>query len=145
MTSREENTMSNVEFKVIGIVLLVIFAVTLAVMAGNRMSTETLAVVVGIVCGVAASIPTGLLIMACTRRPDPPAQQSSRDIQRSVRPASREYPPVIIVNPGGGAGPTMSQWFPATPPALAPGAGRRFRVIGQEEEDIVAMGVEDYE
>jgi len=140
MTSREENTMSNVEFRVIGIVLLVIFTVTLAVMAGNRMSTETLAVVVGIVCGVAASIPTGLLIMACTRRPDPPPeQQSSRDIQRSVRPAPREYPPVIIVNPGGGAGPTMSQWFPATPPAFASGEGRHFRVIGQEEEDIVAM------
>lgn len=145
MTSREETTVSNVEFRLIGIVLLVVFAVTLAVMIGNRMSAETLAVLVGIVCGVAASIPTGLLIMAVTRRPDsPPEQRQSRDTQRFARPSPREYPPVIIVNPGG-AGPTMSQWLPPTLPALTSGEGRRFRVIGQEEEDIVAVDAEDFE
>ena len=145
MTSREETTVSNVEFRVIGIVLLVVFTVTLAVMVGNRLSAEALAVLVGIVCGVAASIPTGLLIMAITRRPDSaPERRQYQETQRPSRPSPREYPPVIIVNPGG-SGPTMSQWLPPIPQALAPGEGRRFRVIGQEEEDVVTLDAEGYE
>ena len=41
--------------------------VTLAVVIGQRMSTDAMAVVVGVVFGVAASIPTSLLIVAATR------------------------------------------------------------------------------
>jgi hypothetical protein len=145
MTSHEEASVSNAEFRVIGIVLLVIFTVTLAVMVGNRMSVETLAVLIGLVCGVAASIPTGLLVMAVTRRPDSsPERRQSRNEQRFAHPSPQEYPPVIIVNPAG-AGPTMSRWLPPTLPTLTSGEGRRFRVIGQEEEDIVTLDAEDFE
>ena len=66
-------------------VILVAFAVTLAVVVGNRMSTDAMAVVIGIVCGVGASIPTSLLIMAVTSR---------RETREERGQAS--FPPVVI-------------------------------------------------
>ena len=41
--------------------------ITLAIVVGQRMSTDAMAVVIGVVFGVAASIPTSLLIVAATR------------------------------------------------------------------------------
>ena len=52
--------------RVIG-VAIVAGCVTLAVMIGQRMSTDAMAVVIGVVFGVAASIPTSLLVVAATR------------------------------------------------------------------------------
>ena len=76
--------------KKVAIVALIAFAVTLAVIIGQRMSTEAMAVVVGVACGVLASIPTSLLILAV----------SGRRGEREVRQQRRDYPPVVIVNPG---------------------------------------------
>ena len=42
-------------------------AVTLAIVIGQRMSSDAMAVIIGVVFGVAASIPTSLLIVAATR------------------------------------------------------------------------------
>ncbi len=39
------------------------FSVTLAVIVGQRLSSEAMAVVVGVVAGVAASIPTSLIVV----------------------------------------------------------------------------------
>jgi hypothetical protein len=41
----------------------ILFSVALAVVIGNRMSTDAMAVVVGVACGVLASIPTSLLMI----------------------------------------------------------------------------------
>jgi len=68
-------------------VILIVFSIALAMMVGKHMSTEAIAVVVGIACGVAASIPTSLLIMVlATRREDSRARQ--------------DYPPTVAINPG---------------------------------------------
>ena len=48
--------------KKVAILALLAFAVTLAVIIGQRMSTDAMAVVVGVACGVLASIPTSLLM-----------------------------------------------------------------------------------
>ena len=106
--------------------ILIAFTVTLAVVVGNRMSTDAMAVVIGIVCGVGASIPTSLLIMAVTSR---------RETKEEQRQAS--FPPVVIVNPGhqGGQAPNYYQ-PPSLPPALSQGGPRQFRVIGQEDTVI---------
>ena len=113
--------------------ILIAFVVTLAVVVGNRMSTDAMAVVIGIVCGVGASIPTSLLIMAVTSR---------REIKEERGQAS--FPPVVIVNPGnqGGQAPNYYQ-PPALPPALSQGAPRQFRVIGQEDSVIDGQWSED--
>ena len=44
------------------------FIVTLGVVVGTRMSSDAIAVLVGVIAGVAASIPCALLLMAVTRR-----------------------------------------------------------------------------
>jgi len=113
--------------------ILIAFAVTLAVVIGNRMSTDAMAVVVGIVCGVGASIPTSLLIIAVTSR---------RETKEERGQAS--FPPVVIVNPGNQGGQAPNQYQPPTlPPALSQGAPRQFRVIGQEDVVIEGQWSED--
>lgn len=42
--------------------------VKLAVLLGNRLNDEALAVLTGAVCGVGAAIPTSLLVVAVSRR-----------------------------------------------------------------------------
>lgn len=46
---------------------IVVGGVTFAIIVGNRMSSDAMAVIIGVVFGVAASIPTSLLIVAATR------------------------------------------------------------------------------
>ena len=107
--------------KKVAIVGIIAFAVTLAVIIGKRMSTDAMAVVIGVACGVLASIPTSLLILAVSGR------RGEREVQQR-----REYPPVVIVNPGGNQ-PRYLQ-----PPFQTPviqGQQRQFTVIG--DEDVV--------
>ena len=104
------------------IVALLAFAVTLAVIIGQRMSTDAMAVVIGVACGVVASIPTSLLILAV----------SNRRGEREVRQQRRDYPPVVIVNPGSNQPRYLQPPFQAP---LSHGQERQFHVIG--DEDVV--------
>ena len=111
-----------------------LFVVALAVIVGLRMSTEAMAVVIGVIFGVAASIPTSLLIVAVTRR------FQERAVQEEQRYRERVQPPVIVINPGGaGASPWFSPFqAPALPPTLHGEPIRRFRVVGDEETALDA-------
>jgi hypothetical protein len=104
--------------KKVTIIAFLAFAVTLAIIIGKRMSTDAMAVVIGVGCGVLASVPTSLLILAVTNRRD------ERQVQR--RP---DYPPVVIVNPANNQ-PRYLQ-----PPLLSPLSQepRQFKVIGDED------------
>jgi hypothetical protein len=87
------------------------------------MSSEAMAVVVGVVCGVLASIPMSLLILVVSRRMD----RSHYEERYEPR---REYPPVVVVNPGG-----VQQLPPLslpTSPAPLP-TMREFKIIGEDE------------
>ncbi len=98
------------------------FAVTLAVIVGNRLSDEALAVLTGAVCGVGAAIPTSLLIVAVTRR-----QDRGREMQQPAVQPQNTYPPVVVVAPPGG-----QRWLEGgarMPPFEAP-VERRFTVVG---------------
>ena len=108
--------------KKVVIVALLAFAVTLAVIIGQRMSTDAMAVVIGVACGVVASIPTSLLILAV----------SNRRGEREVRQQRRDYPPVVIVNPGSNQPRYLQPPFQAP---LTHGQERQFHVIG--DEDVV--------
>ena len=110
--------------------LTIAFVAVLAVTIGQRMSTDAMAVVIGVIFGVAASVPTSLLIAAVTRR----AQASGAEQSRSY--GDRPLPPVIVVNPGAA---NASSWFsayqqsPAVPPNLHGEPSRCFRVVGDED------------
>jgi hypothetical protein len=100
------------------------FSIVLAVIVGNRMSAEAMAVVVGVICGVAASIPTSVLVLALSRRGRPGAQTEA---------APQASPPVFLVTPTpvarpGAAWPGYCQ--PYAPPAMP--VHREYRIIGEE-------------
>jgi hypothetical protein len=116
------------------IVLGVAFAVGLAVVIGNRMSADAMAMVVGVGCGMLASLPTSLLLVwALGRR----GQGNGAPVEAQPRYGlGAGYPPVVVVNPGPGYGvsgyglPGLGQLERGLP---APGGPRSFRVVGQEE------------
>jgi hypothetical protein len=107
-----------------------VFAVALAVLIGTRMSADALGLLVGVVCGVLASLPTSLvLVWALVRR------SQAHGVEGAARYAvnGHQYPPVVVVNPGTsyglpGYGPSLSS--PGLPP---PGGARSFKVVGDEE------------
>ena len=122
-----------------GIILASIaFAVAFAVIVGNRLSNEAMAVVVGAVCGISASIPVtiGLVIAASNNwgRPE------SRDEPQRFYDAPRAYapqPPLVIVSPPQaqmpyGFPPTPEQYY--LPPSVSDGSfgSREFKIVGGE-------------
>ena len=123
------------------------FIVTLGVVVGTRMSSDAIAVLVGVIAGVAASIPCALLLMAVTRRPErrEPERYDNQqyddrrqnDWRYSERmDARRAMPPVVIVTPGQAA-PQQLPYAAAIPyQAAQPQSQRQFRVMGYEEAEV---------
>jgi len=117
----------------VGIALAVVFGITLAIVVGKRMSAEAMAVVVGVVCGVAASIPTSLLLLVVARRDRQPEEN------RAMSGMERSYPPVVVIQGGGqpglGPGSGLGYW----PSAVnGPSAQRDFTVVGGD--DLLEQG-----
>ena len=122
--------------KVFAGLVVMVFAVALAVIIGNRLSDEALAVLAGAVCGVGAAIPTSLLIVAVSRR---------RDEERAQVPAVHPqgvYPPVVVVAPPGGQ--QQPGVWNALPPSLVAPAQRTFTVVGGAPVDAEVMSYERY-
>ena len=117
------------------VLLALAFVVTLGVVVGTRMSSDAIAVLVGVIAGGAASIPCALLLVVVTQRRE---RKEEDDFYEEPRyEPSRAAPPVIVVTPGG-----------ASPQQLPYGYGmpymganahseqrRQFRVMGYEEDD----------
>lgn len=101
-----------------------LFPIALGVVAGLRLSKESLAVIIGVLFGLVASLPLYLVTFLVLKRE-----------VRSEEPKVNAYPPtppVIVVNPGG------ATRFPTLLPPYEGGFGyepRTFRVIGEEGED----------
>jgi hypothetical protein len=112
--------------QVVGLLSLA-FVVVLGIVVATRMSTDALGVLVGVVAGVAASIPTALLLMAVTRR-----RESDRE-ERSDEPRG-SAPPIIVVTPGHASPAQLSQ-YASQPYEPRPVRQRQFRVMGLEDED----------
>lgn len=109
----------------------IVFVVTLAVVMGTRMSPDALAVVIGIICGVLASIPTSAMLVWVMRQRD-----KQVEMQLGQRPFGGQYPPVVVVNGQGTNG--YGAAYPTALPAGSPPVGpRNFKVIGQENTETV--------
>jgi len=120
------------------ILAIAAFAITLAIIVGNRMSAEAMAVVVGIVCGVAASIPMSVLILILTHRLGRREETLRAEPQGEAR--RLDYPPVVVVNPGTQpfgvtpqGNPQADRYLPYLPPSVEQPAPREFKVIGDVE------------
>lgn len=95
------------------------FAITLAIMIGKRMSAEAMAVVVGIACGVLASVPASLLLLLVLGR-----ESRGREDRRGA--GAQTYPPVVIVQ--GGTPQALPPGMPGYWPSAAPPMQREFQV-----------------
>jgi len=113
--------------------LMLGFGVALALLIGQRMSTDAMAVVIGVAVGVTASVPTSLLLVALLRRErrewhaEPPPQPTYPQLQQ---------PNVIVLNPADLlAGRKDQPPVPLPPPeALLDGGMRRLRVVGDDDD-----------
>ena len=107
----------------------VAFGVVLAAVMGLRMDQAALAVIAGVACGVAASVPTGLLVVFLFRR------RATADQKRATRGYGREMapppPPVVVVAPPAAAQLPQPSGWPGGFTSPAP-VRREFAVIGEE-------------
>ena len=121
--------------KRLAVLLAIAFVVTMSVVVGTRLSSDAIAILVGVIAGVGASIPTALLLMAVTRRQELPREDSEPYDERRQAP-----PPIIVVTPGA----TPQQQLPYSSgysyPVPAPAPRRQFRVVGYDAEDEQAAG-----
>jgi hypothetical protein len=114
--------------------LMLAFGVTLAAIIGQRMSTDAMTVVIGVAVGVAASVPTSLLLVALLRR-------ERAGAWRTEPPATSapQLPPpnVIVLNPADLLGPRREPPYAPQPPpelSMADGGLRRLRIVGNDDE-----------
>jgi hypothetical protein len=114
----------------LGVLLVTLaFAVALAVIVGRKMNTEAMAILIGIVCGAGASIPTtALLVVLLLRRERRREEDLARQSQRGA------YPPVVVIQGG------VPQAMPLAPqggywpaPVPAPALNRQFHVVGGDD------------
>ncbi|PWH20640.1 MAG: hypothetical protein DDG58_01840 [Ardenticatenia bacterium] len=107
-----------------------IFCAALALVVGSRMSVDATALVVGVVCGVLASIPGSLLIIWASYRRD---QMLEAKRASDMTP---HYPPIVVVNPGQSTGRQAWDSLPYPPPSnLLPSGVRQYKVIGETEDE----------
>jgi len=87
-----------------------------------------MAMIVGVMLGVAATIPTTFLLFFVFRQ---------REKQAETQQRTAGYPPVVVVNGQAGA----QSRVPGLNPALLPPAGERsFKVVGQDDMASETLG-----
>ena len=111
----------------------VAFGVALAVIIGVRLEQAALAVVVGVACGVGASIPASLVIVSLLRR-----RATREEEQRTQR---REHerapaPPVVVIAPPQIPQLPQSTNWPGAYGSTVP-TQRHFAVIGEEDTEVL--------
>jgi hypothetical protein len=136
MEERQRRNRSWGQLKFLAALLALVFVASLAVIVGNRLSDEALAVLAGAVCGVGAAIPTSLIIVSVTRR------RTETRVQTPARQNQGAYPPVVVVTPPGGQQQQMPRGWDMLPPSLSTPASRQFTVVGEPatEEEATSYG-----
>jgi hypothetical protein len=105
------------------------FMVTLAIIFGLRVSADALAVVIGVILGIVASVPTTALVVYMLMRP-------RANYQQQVPPQAFQQPPVVVINASD-----PNRQLGAAPPPSWPSPGptvqaRKWTVIGDTDTEI---------
>jgi hypothetical protein len=118
--------------------LMLGFGMALALVIGRRMSTDAMAVVIGVAVGVASSVPTSLLLVALLRR-----ERTLTSLQGGAERGGYlgsqqpvQPPSVVVLNASDLAGVRReAPPVPLPPVGLVQDGGlRRLRVVGQDED-----------
>jgi hypothetical protein len=85
--------------RMMAFVCLGIFAAVLAVVIGQRLSSESMAVLLGVMAGIVASIPTSLLVVwfALKVHPPNPVASAHNPTHPPVQPRAEER--IVVVSP----------------------------------------------
>ena len=114
--------------RIIGVSLGLIAFVVLSVLVVQRLSAEAMAVFVGVVAGVAASIPTSLIVVWFALRT---ANARAETVSRPAPEARPPEPRIVLVTPSvAPAPPAYGLSGPPALPVYAQPATRLFTVIG---------------
>jgi hypothetical protein len=122
-----------------GIILAgIAFAVALAVIVGNRLSNEAMAVVVGAVCGISASIPVSVaLVIAASKNWG--REEAPREIgyDYGAHRYAPQPPQILVVSPPPAQPPSYqpysgTPYFPPPQIDQPPYTLREFKIIGDE-------------
>lgn len=129
---------------IIGLTLIVVIGFG-GWVVGNSMSSDAIAMAIGVMLGVFAGIPVALLLIAGNRRQG--GREEREDFDGHAYPAAygrnqwAGAPPVIVVAgaPNAGAAspqlPEPAYW--AMPPGGQPNRpARQFKVVGEREESL---------
>ncbi len=124
-------------YKLVALAVLA-FSITLALLIGQRLSDQALAVIVGAVIGVTASVPMTALVLWLSLRPREITRQST-SYARSEYAPREEAPRMIVIQPQ----PYVAAPYPQThqaaylnppgPMATYTRPTREFKIVGQEE------------
>ncbi len=125
------------KFKLFAGLVTMAFAVTLAVIVGDRLSDEALGVLAGAVCGVGAAIPTSLIVVTVSQR----REESQRREKQHPIPQQHGYPPVVVITPQGGQQRWPNNWN-NLPPSLTAPMERGFAVVGGPSAGMVDRGTQ---
>lgn len=111
------------------------FGIALALIIGQRLTTDAMAVVLGVAVGVTASVPTTVLLMALLRRAQRESGWGARPAGASVPPYSAApaplVPPIVVLDPATWRAQYEAPQLPMLP-AQMDGGLRRVRVIGDD-------------
>jgi hypothetical protein len=116
--------------------LLLGFGMALALIIGRRMSTDAMAVVIGVVVGVASSVPTSLLLVALLRRERAMPLAGGAERGGPAFGMQAQPPSVVVLNASDLMGARQeAPQIPMPPVGLVQDGGlRRLRVVGDDEE-----------
>ncbi|MCU0519903.1 MAG: hypothetical protein MUF84_04325 [Anaerolineae bacterium] len=110
-----------------------LFAIAFAVIVTQRLSHDSLALLIGLSCGIAAMLPTLALGLFIWRRDDARRQAQ---VQAPQQPAYPATPPVIVVTPqalpGYGQQPAFGPANVPNPWVTAP-TERAFKIVGGDD------------
>lgn len=117
------------------IIAAIAFAIGLAIVVGNRLSNDAMAVVVGTVCGISASIPVsiGLVIASSSNWGKSERARDVGDAYGMYRYAERMQPPVVIMSPQMPYGYSPNPYTLPAPMSSPTIESREFKIIGGEE------------
>ena len=129
------------KFKFIFLIALTAFAISMGITIGQRLSSEAMAMMMGFIVGVAASVPTCYAVVwAMTRNLTMPVPAPPPPETRVVVVSAPPTPAAANASPT----PQPSPVYNATSPFIAPHATpiqqiahpqRKFTVIGGEDND----------
>lgn len=113
------------------LIFSVIIILALVVMVAIRLSSDALAVVIGMGLGILASVPTSFLLFYTLNRQPSQGGTSSPNQQNGL--SQGQHPPVVIVN--GGQQPQISASAPPAYQMQVP-SQRKFTIVGEEATDL---------